>query len=214
MRYASGEPDGALPPRPRLRIAVGAAVVLLIAAACGGVLTAMLAPRGAQLTIPAGDGALREPSEPGEGLDGEGLEEPFTVVVHVLGAVEEPGLYRRPEGSRVVDAAAAAGGFAAEADRGALNLARRLADAEQLRVPFLGEQPPVAAPGLRGDGRIDLNTADAATLQTLPRIGPAMAERIIAWRSANGGFRSVEDLLSISGIGERTLEAMRDLVAV
>jgi len=134
--------------------------------------------------------------------------------VHVLGAVRSPGLYRLPEGARVVDAIAAAGGFTTDAERGGLNLARRLADAEQLRVPVIGEAPPAAAPGIAADGRVDLNTADSAALETLPRVGPAMAERIIAWREANGGFRAIEDLMQVSGIGEKTFEAMKGLVTV
>jgi len=140
----------------------------------------------------------------------------LSVVVHVLGAVARPGLYRLPEGARIVDAVAAAGGFAAEADRSGLNLARVLADAEQIIVPVVGEVPVAVAgpPGVGADGRVNLNTADERALETLPRVGPAMAERIIAWREANGGFRSVEDLTQVSGIGDKTFEAMKALVTV
>ena len=116
------------------------------------------------------------------------------------------------DGARAVDAVAAAGGFAEDADRAGVNLARLLVDAEQLVIPVLG----AAEDGASGtsSGLIDLNTADAALLSTLPRIGPALAERIVAWRQANGGFRSVDDLLAVSGIGSRTLEGLRALVTV
>lgn len=138
--------------------------------------------------------------------------------VHVSGAVQTPGLYVLPAGSRVVDAVAAAGGFADDADRDAVNLARTLDDGEQLPVPREGEVPPPAAAGTgsasSGNGRVDLNTADATLLETLPRIGPALAERIITWRDDNGGFTSIEDLLAVPGIGDRMLESLRDLVTV
>ncbi len=134
------------------------------------------------------------------------------VYVHVSGAVRRSGLYRLRDGARVVDAVAVAGGFAEDADEAGINLARPLSDGEQLVVPKEGEQPPDAA--AQGDGRINLNTADAADLETLPRIGPALAERIIAWREANGRFTSVEDLLAVPGIGDKMLESLRDLVAV
>ena len=136
--------------------------------------------------------------------------------VHVSGAVREPGLYVLPAGARVVDAIAAAGGFADDAARDAVNLARPIDDGEQLPVPRQGEAaPPTAAPpGQAPDGRVDINTADATLLETLPRIGPALAERIISWRDDNGGFTSVEDLLAVPGIGDTMLEALRDLVTV
>ncbi|TPX02458.1 ComEA family DNA-binding protein [Schumannella luteola] len=131
--------------------------------------------------------------------------------VHVLGQVTHPGLYELREGDRVVDAVAAAGGLTDAADPAGVNLARLLSDGEQLRVPAVGEVPPAAA-GTASDGRVDLNTADAATLDTLPRIGPAMAQRIIDWREANGPITSVDDLLAVSGIGEKTVDALRPLV--
>jgi competence protein ComEA len=140
---------------------------------------------------------------------------PPSIYVHLLGAVVHPGLYQLPVDSRAVDAVAAAGGFLGDADRAALNLARFLSDGEQVYVPVVGELPqdsPLSA-GAVG-GKVNLNTADSATLETLPRVGPAMAARIIAWRDANGRFAAVEDLKSVSGIGDKTFEAMRDLVTV
>ncbi len=145
---------------------------------------------------------------------------PASVYVHVSGAVSNPGLYRLEENARVVDAVAAAGGFSDAADPAGVNLARPVSDGEQLFVPQPGEVAPAetvggAAPGgAASDGVVDLNSADASTLESLPRVGPALAERIIAWRTENGRFTSVEDLLAVSGIGEKMLEALRDRVRV
>ncbi len=143
------------------------------------------------------------------------------VFAHVEGAVAEPGLYRLSAGSRVVDAVAAAGGLTEQADRDALNLARPVKDGEQLHVPVVGEVPD-AAPGSDPDAggsalaadRINLNTATAADLEALPRIGPAIANQIVSWRETNGSFTSVEDLLAVPGIGEKLLASLRDLVTV
>lgn len=138
-----------------------------------------------------------------------------TLYVHVAGAVRAPGLYALPQGARVVDAVAAAGGLADGADAAAVNLARAVSDGEQILVPILGQAPPPHAdPGGVGIGPVDLNTADLDALDALPRIGPALAERIIAWREQNGRFTSVEDLLAVPGIGEKMLAGLRDLVRV
>ncbi|WP_194411785.1 ComEA family DNA-binding protein [Microbacterium cremeum] len=134
--------------------------------------------------------------------------------VHVAGAVSAPGLYVLPAGARVVDAVAAAGGFADDADPAGVNLARTVTDGEQLHVPRIGEAVAVAPGASQTGGLVDLNTADSAQLETLPRIGPAMAERIISWRDANGGFTTVEDLLAVPGIGDKMLASLRDLVTV
>ncbi|WP_229663257.1 ComEA family DNA-binding protein [Microbacterium album] len=147
------------------------------------------------------------------------------IYVHVDGEVNAPGLYVLPAGARVVDAIAAAGGFAEEAERGAVNLARVVSDGEQLHVPAPGAEGEHVAPGstggagassgaANGSPTIDLNSASAAELESLPRIGPALAQRILEWREQNGRFTSVDDLLAVSGIGERVLESLRPLVRV
>src|SRR6056300_1393383 len=132
-----------------------------------------------------------------------------TVMVHVVGAVALPGVVTVPETSRVQDALALAGGALEDADLRSVNLARTVFDGEQIVVPRMGD--PLDSFG-GGSGLLSLSQADQASLETLPRIGPATAERIIAWREANGPFRSVEDLLAISGIGPATLEGLADLV--
>jgi competence protein ComEA len=192
---------------PRARLGLGAGIVIALLA----------------LTITVAIGIVRGTASPVEKVPvGESLvtesAEPASVFVHVSGAVSTPGLYVLDEGARVVDAVAAAGGFVEGADETAVNLARPVGDGEQLHVPAAGEAG-VGGAGTgdgsgAGDGRINLNTADATQLDTLPRIGPAMAERIIGWRDANGRFTSVEDLLAVPGIGEKMLAALRDLVTV
>lgn len=152
----------------------------------------------------AGAGASPGPSSTGE------------LYVHVLGSVERPGLYVLDLDARVVDAVAAAGGTTTDADLSAVNFARVVEDGEQIVVPAAGAMTdaPGGAAAPPGDERIDLNTSDQTALETLPRIGPALAERIIAWREENGRFASIDDLLAVPGIGEKLLEGLRDGVRV
>ena len=94
-----------------------------------------------------------------------------------------------------------------------MNLARVLSDGEQLVVPLVGEAPAAGATQAPG-GKVKLNSADETALETLPRVGPAMAQRILDWRKKNGRFTAIEDLMSITGIGEKTFDALKDLVTV
>lgn len=142
-----------------------------------------------------------------------------SLYVHVDGAVAHAGLYTLGSGARVADAIAAAGGMVDGADQAAVNLARPVADGEQILVPRVGETPAAgAAPGGGAGGgeaaAVDLNSADQAALETLPRIGPALAERILDWREQNGRFQSIDDLLAVPGIGEKLLAGLRDRVRV
>jgi competence protein ComEA len=131
------------------------------------------------------------------------------LVVHVAGAVRQPGLYRLAEGKRVADAVARAGGATAPADTAAINLAAPLADGMQVVVPsrVAGAAGPAAA------GRVSLNSASAADLDALPGIGPVTAQKIVDHRLAHGGFRSVDDLDAIPGIGPARIEQLRELVS-
>lgn len=135
------------------------------------------------------------------------------IYVHILGAVQRPGLYAVQEGDRAVDVVAAAGGFLETADQAQLNLARFVVDGEQILVPAIGATPP-GEHGIATSGLVNINTADEATLETLPRVGPAMAARIIEWRETNGRFTAIEDLMGVTGIGEKTFEGLKDLVSV
>ncbi|RII84850.1 ComEA family DNA-binding protein, partial [Clavibacter michiganensis subsp. insidiosus] len=156
----------------------------------------------------------------GGGGSADGARTP--IYVHVVGAVVSPGLFPLAPGSRVVDALAAAHGFADGADTAGVNLARVLSDGEQLVVPRQGETPTAAPAGAAGGGAgsaspsapVDLNTATAEQLETLPRVGPSLAARIIAWRSAHGRFARVADLGRVPGIGDRTLASLTPLVRV
>lgn len=197
----TADPDAS---SPRRRLGVGAVVVLVVAA----------------LAITVGIGIVRAAMTPTQEVPVAVTPTRHTggsddLYVHVSGAVRSPGLYVLPPGSRVVDAVAAAGGFTDDAERDAVNLARTVTDGEQLPVPRVGETPAAgAASGTTADGRVNLNTADASQLEELPRIGPALAERIVAWRDDNGRFTSVDDLLAVPGIGDKMLSSLRDLVTV
>lgn len=187
------------PGRARLRARVGAVVVLVLVGLGCAVLVAALGDHGSAAEV--------ERAAPTAGPVTSG-----TIYVHILGAVERPGLYELRQGARAVDAVAAAGGFLDTADQAQLNLARFVVDGEQIVVPEIGAA--IAVPGAASDGKVNLNTADAAALETLPRVGPALAERIIDWREANGRFTAVEDLLSVTGIGDKTFDGLKDLVTV
>jgi len=139
-----------------------------------------------------------------------------TVTVHVVGEVRRPGVYQLPGGSRAADAVAAAGGLLGPADQGAVNLARVVADGEQIAVPREGEGGSVGtAGGTAGTarpGKIDLNTASEAQLDTLPGVGPSTAAKIVSDRTENGPFRTVDDLLRVPGIGPSKFDSLKDLV--
>lgn len=134
-----------------------------------------------------------------------------SITVHVSGSVASPGLVHLAAGSRVADAVVAAGGALPGADLTALNLAAPISDGQQLVVPVLS---PTGGPAVSSDGRVRINTADAAALEGLPGVGPVLAERIVSYRDSHGPFATVEDLLDVPGIGEAKLAAMRDAVIV
>lgn len=146
--------------------------------------------------------------------------------VDVEGAVEHPALYVLDEGARVADAVSAAGGMTPQAASGALNLARVVQDGEQIYVPTIEE---TQARGQAGGGaistsqtssskagadRININTADVATLQQLPGVGEATASKIVSDRESNGPFKDIEDLKRVSGIGDAKFAQMKDHICV
>ena len=142
------------------------------------------------------------------------------IVVHVVGAVRTPGVYRFSSGARVLDAVEAAGGLARDAEPARLNMARPLVDGEQVVVPRKGEVPPVvSASGAHGGaqgagGKLNINLASETELQSLPGIGPVLAKRIVDYRAAHGPFRSVRDLLKVQGIGQKKFESLEPQVTV
>ncbi len=141
------------------------------------------------------------------------------LVIDVVGHVHRPGIVILPPGSRVHEAIEAAGGLTGPVDTTALNMARKLTDGEQILVgiapvaPAGGGANPDAS-GAPAGGLINLNTATEAELDDLPGVGPVTAASILEWRQENGQFSSVDDLLEVRGIGEATLEDLRDHVTV
>jgi competence protein ComEA len=148
-----------------------------------------------------------------------------SLVVDVSGAVKNPGVYTLTSGQRVADAITAAGGLTPDADATHLNRAQPIADAQKIHVPRRGEAPPQAAPqgspapagdpnaSSTGGDRINVNTATAEQLQSLPKIGPVLAERIIDHRTKNGPYRSLADLGKVKGCGPVVLKSIEDRVA-
>jgi competence protein ComEA len=153
------------------------------------------------------------------------------IAVHIIGAVPRPGLYEFAEGARIQDAINAAGGLLASASVDAINLAALLEDGQQLSIPYKsGEEPSITSggddnnslvlPGATeqpqtsgGDTeRININTASLDEFDSLPGIGPTIAQRIIDYRDENGPFQTIEDLMNVSGIGPSTFDNIKDLV--
>jgi comEA protein len=208
-------------------------IVLLNLAALGAVVWQLRDPRAAAIRVTPPPTATPGPTVTAVLLH-----------VYVSGAVAAPGVVVLPEGARADDAVRAAGGFRAEADPSAINLAAPLADGWHLQVPAIGDEPAAAAGGgdpaiggiaavlaparagapIQGGGagpvqsasgaRVNVNRATAVELESLPGIGPALAGRIVAHRTEHGSFASVDDLLAVAGIGDQTLERLRDLVTV
>ena len=180
--------------------------------------------RMAALTKAVYDSALSEDDEPAEpsvarflpgGASVAALivvgDQATDVVVYVSGAVASPGVLTLPASSRVIDAITAAGGALPEADLESINLARILVDGEQIRVGVAGESPPPSSPeGNTSAGAcVRLNTATETELQTLPGIGPALAKRIVTYRSTHPRLTSVDELDDVPGIGPSLIEKIR-----
>lgn len=147
------------------------------------------------------------------------------VYVDVGGAVTTPGVYRLREGARVAQAIDAAGGLTPEADVAGLNRASKVVDGQKIYVPHVGEQQTVdvvagSGPGEASAGAtavsnlVNINTANAAELQTLSGVGPSMAQSIIDERTQNGPFTSIEDLMRVSGIGEKKFAKIKDCICI
>jgi competence protein ComEA len=167
----------------------------------------------------APEGGVERAGEQGGGAGGiefdSGGED---LVVHVAGAVRDPGVYRLPAGSRVTDAVHRAGGATGEASLDTVNLAAELADGQQVILPLdagAGGAATAAAGGAGASaaaGPISLGSATIEQLDTIEGIGPVTAQNILDFRTENGGISSVEDLDEISGIGPATMEALRSAV--
>lgn len=216
-------------------------VVLFAAAVLAAVLLGVPRLTGSEGLQPGADQAAVDPAsvdpasvdpasvDPASVHPSASAVDPDTVLVHVVGKVRAPGVVSLARGARVADAIEAAGGATSKAALAAINLARVVVDGEQIVVvkpaPGSGGAARGAVAGSAGgaggagasaaaESLVSLNTADAAALEQLPRIGPALAQRIVAWRDANGGFTSVDQLLRVSGIGAKTLDGFRDRVTL
>ena len=227
-RHASRRVSGGLP--PSLRLGTAHVAVLAVVVALGLAVTSWWVVRSEPVPVaaPARDGPLADPTvlslptDPSTPLVGTVADDPDgTVVVDVAGEVRRPGVVELPVGSRVVDAIDAAGGARPGVDLRGLNLARVLADGEQVlvgrapagAVPPVGVTSPGTGPPAPG-ALVDLNTADLAALDALPEIGPVTAQAIVTWREEHGGFTAVQELLEVDGIGPATLETVAPLVTV
>lgn len=228
-RARPGLPTGPLALAPTHLAVLAVVVALALALTSWWVVRSDPVPVAAPATPGPGETApplaLLEPAGASTGPASAAGE--AVVVVDVAGKVRRPGVVELPAGSRVVDALEAAGGARAGVDLSGLNLARVLVDGEQVLVGAPGPAAgagatasPGAAPGAAPPGAtapaalVDLNTADQATLESLPDVGPVTAQAILAWRTEHGGFTAVQELLEVDGIGPATLETLAPLVTV
>src|SRR4051794_20422893 len=136
------------------------------------------------------------------------------IVVDVGGRVRHPGLVTLPAGSRVADAIAAAGGPLRPADLARINLAARVSDGQLLLIGVPGASAETTGGSGSGSGPVDLNSATVEQLDALPGVGPVLAQRIVDWRQAHGGFRTIDDLQQVPGIGPRKFSDLKALVVV
>ena len=192
-----------------------------------GLLAALLVVGGTWLSRPQVEPAPVEPAPAASPTEespaatpsvGVAAESAATVVVSVVGSVARPGLVTLPEGARVADAIAAAGGLLPEADAASVNLAAVVSDGQQVAVGLPGAAVDDGASGaagaVPGSGPVDLNAATVADLDGLPGIGPVLAQRIVEHRERSGPFRTVEQLDDVPGIGPATYAELAELVTV
>ena len=198
----------------RRRVLLGG--LLLVAALLVGARFVVRAGTPAGAPAPPIVGSAEDPTGAGSVSAGASPVPSTRLVVYVVGAVRRPGLYRVPQGSRVADAVARAGGVTRKADPAALNLAAPVADGEQVLVPARLPRAVAAAQGAPTPGvpvgPIQLSSATAEQLDSLPGIGPATAQKILDYRAEHGAFRSVDELDEVPGIGPTRVEQLRGLV--
>lgn len=206
--------------------------ILVVIAAASGLAMASFNSRSSGVSFERGGASASDVRAAGEASPDDADESSAKsssaaeVYVDVDGAVVRPGVYRLKDGARVSQAIDAAGGLTAEADVTGLNRASKVTDGQKIYVPTVGEQQAAAAvDGAESgaattsgagssSGLVNINTASAAELQTLSGIGPSMAQSIIDERSKNGPFASVDDLMRVSGIGEKKLAKIKDGICV
>jgi competence protein ComEA len=152
-----------------------------------------------------------------EGENSLSLQQP-TLFVHVVGEVVNPGIYMVESNSRLFDAIFAAGGFTKLADQSSVNLAREVSDGEQVIVMPIDAATAQASGSAPTSGRVEplvsINRASQVELESLPGVGPTLAGRMVDWRTANGGFKRKEDLLKVTGIGQKLFASMKDKLSL
>lgn len=181
--------------------------------------TPIVAEASMSLSIPAMSSSAAGSTAPSVASELYATAEPDEeqLVIYVVGAVQKPGIYRLDAGSRLADAVESAGGFSADADQEAVNLAMPLKDGLRYKLPRQGEslEASEAAAALEpADGKININTADATALQQLPGIGPSRAAAIIDYRTRKGPFAKIEDIKKVSGIGESIFSQLSERIVV
>lgn len=212
--------------KPMLAVYVAAALAIALigarylqtagaSAGSGGEASTVSLVGGGQSSAPGATLGATLGTAPGAGADGHSRASPAAVtrsdklVLHVAGAVRRPGLVELRDGDRVGDAIRNAGGPSRRADLTAVNLAMRVADGQQIIVPVRGAIGAGGGGASAAAGPVSLNSATIEQLDTLDGVGPGLAEKIVAARQERGGFRSVDDLADVPGIGEKRLESLR-----
>ncbi len=188
----------------REKIVIGFLVLLLVG---GGVW------RAVQTSDPGGEVALAGQQQQSLSADHDLVEEPEMITVHLVGAVNNPGVYQLPVGSRVFELLEIGGGFSEDADQEVLNQARPLLDGEQIHIHRTGEteRPPSLSDG---GGKLNINRASASDLTALPGIGEVRANQVVAHREAHGFFTDLEQIMDVSGIGQTTFNNIADQITI
>lgn len=162
--------------------------------------------------LPAGE------VQSGEQAESDGQTAAAQIYVDIGGQVKNPGVYTVKEGTRLFEVIEKAGGLTEDAFIEQVNQAEAVTDGQKIVIPsdedVQQSLPPQTALGKDGSGLVNINSADSQTLQEIPGVGPATAEKIIAYRTENGRFSSIEDLKNVSGIGDKTFEKMKDKITV
>jgi competence protein ComEA len=195
---------------------VGLVLVVVATLVGAGLWYARSLPRPVEIAAPSGASSPVVSGSPA--VAASLTPSPATIIVDVAGWVRKPGVYEFTAGDRVIDAVNRAGGARQGADLTSLNLAALLADGTQIVVPKQGSTVPVGSGSTGATGGstalINVNTATEPELETLPGVGPVTAAAIIDYRTKNGLFAAVDDLIDVSGIGPSTLEQIRPFVTV
>lgn len=188
----------------REKIVIGFLVLLLIG---GGVW------RAVETSAPGGEIVLAGQQQQSLSADHDLVEEPEMITVHLVGAVNNPGVYHLPEGSRVFELLEIGEGFSEDADHEVLNQARPLLDGEQIYIHRIGEMTR-SSTVQDGGGKININRASASDLTALPGIGDVRANQIVAHREAHGFFTDLEQIMDVSGIGQTTFNNIADQITI